>query len=47
MIDFLIALGMVASFMVFAVCLWLIRTERNRQKMAKKHDALPPENPDV
>jgi heme A synthase len=42
MIDLLIALGIGASFVVFAVCLWLIQREKT-----KKKNPAPPKLPKV
>jgi hypothetical protein len=33
-IDILLAMGIVASFIVFFACLWLIRRERDKRKNA-------------
>lgn len=42
MTDLFLQLGIFLTFIVFAVCMWLIRKERDKKKPAGKPDAIPP-----
>jgi len=45
MIDFLIQLGIGATFVIFAVCLLLLRREIQKQKKMKDQNVAPPKKP--
>jgi len=38
-IDVLLGLGLFASFLIFAGCLWLLRRELNKKKSANRKEA--------
>jgi hypothetical protein len=42
--DLLLKLAMFGCFVVFAVAMWFIRKERDKQKNAKGQEAPPREN---
>ncbi len=45
MIDVLIQIGIFATFIIFGVCIWLIKKEKNKGKKAKEKQPIPPTNP--
>lgn len=45
MIDILIELGMGACFVVFALCLWLLKREKQKQNRTKEQEGAPPKLP--
>jgi hypothetical protein len=45
MIDLLIKLGIGASFIVFAICLWLLKREKQKRKKTRGQDFAPPKLP--
>jgi hypothetical protein len=41
MIDLLIQMGIAPSFVIFAICLWLLKREKQKQKSAKGQKVAP------
>jgi heme A synthase len=39
-IDMLIGIGIFASFVVFGVCMWLLKREMNKKKAANQKDII-------
>ena len=37
-IDLLLAFGIFASFVVFGICIWLLKREMNKKKAANQKD---------
>ena len=37
-VDFLLAFGIFASFVVFGICMWFLRRELNKKKTANQKD---------
>jgi len=45
MIDILIQFGIGACFAIFAICLWLLKREKQKQKRTKSQNVVPPKLP--
>jgi hypothetical protein len=44
-LDVLIKIGILVCFVAFAICMWLLKRERDKQKKAGDQNARPPEKP--
>jgi hypothetical protein len=42
-VDVLIKIGIFACFVVFAICMWVLRRERDKRKKSGDQNATPPE----
>jgi hypothetical protein len=45
MIDFLMQLAIAVCFVAFAICLWVLKREKQKQKGTKGRDSVPPKLP--
>jgi hypothetical protein len=41
-VDLLLKIGLFGCFVVFAICMWFIRRERDKRKATRNQDAIPP-----
>jgi FtsZ-interacting cell division protein ZipA len=47
MVDILIKVGIIVCFVIFAICLWVIRKERDKKRKTQEQQSAPPRRPNV